>query len=76
MKKYCCNDKQVCIYRYISLLLSNLFRWFSEQLYVNGTKNLLDGYTTNSAGGTTISVAKRGGWGNAWADAQRMAGWV
>jgi hypothetical protein len=53
-----------------------LFRWFSEQLYVNGTKNVLDGYTTNSAGGTTISVGKRGGWGNAWADAQKMAGWI
>ena len=57
-------------------ILSNLFRWFSEQLYVNGTKNVLDGYTTNSAGGTTISVGKRGGWGNAWADAQKMAGWI
>ena len=52
-------------------------RWFTGQLYVNETKATVPGYNVNaSKGGTTVSTKKRGGWANAWLDAQRLGGWV
>lgn len=56
--------------------LALLIRWFTEQLYVAHTKTDIQGYEKNKSGGTTVSVKKRGGWKNAWADAQVLAGWA
>ena len=47
----------------------------TSQIYVYGAKCPVEGYLVNKSGGTTVSVLKRGGWAQAWNDAQVLAGW-
>lgn len=50
-------------------------RWYLDQIYVYKTCLKLSGYQTNSAGCTTVSVKKRGGWTSSWKDAKILGGW-
>ena len=58
-------------------------RWSLRQFYVTSTQQTeakaMDGSTVvfkkNKKNGTTLSVAKYGGWGPAWFLARQVAGW-